>query len=84
MITSGWDEPHTYHDEMVGNQRGHGIHFGTSIIAVHKRAKRLFGLVVKDPPSLTPYTFDRIPKKELVDFPVPIPYSSGILTPEFT
>ena len=74
MITSGWVEPHTTHDMMVGNEPGHGIHFGTSIIAVHKRAKKLFGLVAMDDPYSAPYRFDSIPKRELVKFPAPIPF----------
>ena len=77
MITSGWVEPHTDHDKMAGNEPGHGVHFGTSIIAVHKRAKKLFGLFVMDESHCTPFKFDSIPKEELVDFPAPIPYSSS-------
>ena len=76
MITSGWVEPETTHDMMAGNEPGHGIHFGTSIISVHKRAQKLFGLVVMDDPGCTPFRFDAIPRKELVDFPAPIPYLS--------
>ena len=77
MITCGWVEPHTDHDKMAGNEPGHGVHFGTSIIAVHKRAKKLFDLFVMDDPSCTPFRFDSIPKEELVDFPAPIPCSGS-------
>ena len=74
MITSGWDESDTTHDAMAGNQVGHGIHFGTCILAVHKRAKKLFGLVAMDEPYNTPFRFDYIPKRKSVNFPAPIPY----------
>ena len=65
LIVSGYHED-TPHDIRVRNLEDHGIHFCTSIQAVHRRAKKLLGLSAIEPGE--PYRCDKFDKSHFEKF----------------